>query len=188
MIPPLEQNRHPSFGYAGAVLVCALCALLCLPLPGRLDQANIVMLFLLAVAVAAACWGRGPGILAAFLSVALFDVLFVEPRFSLAVQDTQYLVTFTVMLLVALLISQLATRLREQLLHTRYREQQTHALYDCAHRLTGAMTLPQIAEALLCLCDSIAARQPAIYLPNHNEQLDITATLTGRCRQCRNRW
>ena len=52
------------------------------------------------------CWssvryGRGPAVLAAFLSVAAFDFFYVPPRFSFAVSDVQYLLTFAVMLVVA---------------------------------------------------------------------------------------
>ena len=75
---------------------CALTALVAWPLAKRLDLANIVMLFLLTVVVVAVQFGRRPAIVAAFLSVALFDFLFVPPQFSFAVNDVQYLVTFAV--------------------------------------------------------------------------------------------
>ncbi|MEJ1958207.1 MAG: DUF4118 domain-containing protein [Nitrosomonadales bacterium] len=35
--------------------------------------------------------------LSSFLSVVLFDFFFVPPRFSFAVSDTQYLITFAVL-------------------------------------------------------------------------------------------
>ena len=81
------------------------------PLREVLDLTNIVMLFLLTVLLVAARLGRGPAVLAAFLSVALFDVYFVPPRFSFTVHDTQYLVTFAVMLAVALVTGQLTAGL-----------------------------------------------------------------------------
>lgn len=163
---------HVVLHYAGAVLICAICAVLCLPLLGWLDLANIVMLFLLAVAVTAVWLGRGPGIVAAFLGVALFDFLFVEPRFSLAVHDGQYVVTFGVMLLVALLISHLASLLQQQLRTAQQREQRTRALYECAHCLAGAMTYEQVDRALrACLADSVHAQRYALYLPDEQEQL-----------------
>lgn len=48
------------------------------------------------------------------LSVACFDFFFVHPYFTFAVADTQYLLTFAVMLTVAILISTLTTRVKEQ--------------------------------------------------------------------------
>lgn len=177
---PMDKDRHPVLRYACAVLVVGICAILCLPLLGQLDLANIVMLFLLAVAITAAGFGRGPGVLAAFLSVALFDFLFVEPRFSFAVRDGQYLVTFVVMLLVALLISHLSSLLGQQLYKAQYREQRTRLLYECARQLAGAMTREQVDEALRkCLSDSVHAERVALYLPDENEQL-VFAGINGR--------
>jgi len=97
--------------YLIAASLCALTTLLALPLRGWLDLANIVMLFLLAVFVVAVRLGRGPAVLVAFLSVALFDVFFVHPYLSLGVEDAQYLVTFAVMLAVGLIASHQAAQL-----------------------------------------------------------------------------
>lgn len=172
MKQPSADSGYRTRQYAGAVLLCGLCALLCLPLAGWLEAANLVMLFLLAVAVAAVWLGRGPGILAAFTSVALFDFLFVEPRYSLAFQDGQYAVTFVVMLLVALLISQLSSLLQQQVQRLSLREQRTRALYDCAHRLAGAMTVGQVHASLCdCLSDSVQAVRVALYQPDAHETL-----------------
>lgn len=172
------KERHPVLRYTSSVLVVAVCAILCLPLLGWLDLANIVMLFLLAVAVTAAGFGRGPGVLAAFLSVALFDFLFVEPRFSLAVHDGQYLVTFVVMLLVALLISHLSCLLGQQLVKAQQRELRTRVLYECARNFAGAMTREQVDATLrACLSDSVHAERVDLYLPDDNEQLAFTGAM-----------
>ena len=53
-------------------------------------------------------------IVAAVLSVALFDFLYVPPLFSFAVNDIQYLLTFAVMLTVALTIGHLTSALRRR--------------------------------------------------------------------------
>ncbi len=177
----LVRNKvwQPATRYMVAVLLGAACAVLCLPLLGRLDLANIVMLFLLTVAITAAWLGQGPGILAAFLSVALFDFLFVAPRFSFAVHDSQYLVTFVVMLLVALLISHLSSMLQRQLYQAQQREQRTRVLYDCARNFAGAMTREQIDATLqACLAASVHAQQVALYLPDAQEHLDFSASST----------
>ena len=80
--------------YAASAALCAAVTLATEPLQGVLDPSNIVMLFLLAVLVAALRHGRGPAVLAAFLSVAAFDFFDVAPRFNFAVRDVQYVVTF----------------------------------------------------------------------------------------------
>jgi hypothetical protein len=72
------------------------------------------MLFPLAVLFAAVWLGRGPAVLAAFLSVALFDFFFVKPHFTLVIEDLQYLLTFVVLLAVALITTELVARLRRE--------------------------------------------------------------------------
>jgi len=105
--------RH-GLRYAGAVLAVVVVALLGAPLLGHLDLANIAMLFPLAVLFAAVWLGRGPAVLAAFLSVALFDFFFVKPHFTLVIEDLQYLLTFVVLLAVALITTELVARLRRE--------------------------------------------------------------------------
>ena len=92
---------HQSFRVRG-VLACAIATAVATPLSEHFDLANIVMVFLLAVVVVAAGLGRGPAVLASLLSVAAFDFFYVQPRFSFSVSDVQYLLTFGVMLVVAL--------------------------------------------------------------------------------------
>ena len=75
---------------------------------------NLIMVYLLGVVVVATRAGRGPTALASVLSVAVFDFFFVPPYLSFAVSDTEHLITFTVMLIVALVISGLTVRIRAQ--------------------------------------------------------------------------
>ncbi|MFO1424746.1 MAG: DUF4118 domain-containing protein, partial [Candidatus Competibacteraceae bacterium] len=93
--------------YGATLLVCLGTALAATPLLPHFDLANIIMLFLLAVVGVAVRYGRGPAVLAAVVNVVAFDVFFVPPRFSLAVHDWQYLLTFAVMLIVGLVVGQL---------------------------------------------------------------------------------
>jgi len=131
---------------AAAVLACALTSLLATPLSGHLDEANIVMLFLLTVLLLTIALGRAAGIAAAFASVAFFDFFFVAPRFSMTVNDGQYLITFAVMLATALVTAHLAAGLRRQAEIAARREAQTHALYEMARDLGGALGLEQVEE------------------------------------------
>ena len=133
-------------GYFKAALACLAATALTLPLRGVVDAANIVMIFLLVVALVAVRLGSGPAILAAFGGVALFDFFFVPPHFSMAVADAQYLITFAVMLAVALVIGQLAARLREKAVLAAQREEEMRALYDMARELSGAIAAEQVGE------------------------------------------
>jgi two-component system sensor histidine kinase KdpD len=132
--------------YLWSALICAAFTLAVAPLKPMLDLANIVMIFLLAVVVVAVKFGRGPAVLAALLTVVMFDFFYVPPRFSFSVTDAQYLLTFAVMLVVALVIGQLTAGLKFQASVARSREERVGALYAMSRDLSGALMPEQIAE------------------------------------------
>lgn len=168
MKPLLQTLNGLSAGrkLAVAALMCGATTLAAGPLHDVLDLANIVMLFLLTVLLAAAALGRAAGVLAAFLSVLLFDVFFVPPRFSLAVQDAQYLVTFAVMLAVALITAHLAAALRREAHVAARREAQTHALYELARELAGALDGAQVDEITRRFFRQAFAIDAQLFLPD----------------------
>jgi len=106
--------------------------------------ANLIMVYLLGVVLVATRYGRGPSVLASVLGIAAFDFFFIPPYLSFAVSDIQYLLTFGVMLVVALTISGLAVRTKQQAELARHQERRTAVLYalsrDLAtHRGTGLL-------------------------------------------------
>ena len=132
--------------YGIALLACGLTTVIATPLLEHFNLPNIVMLFLLTVVVVSLWLGRGPAVLASFVSVGSFDFFFVPPRFTFTVDDPQYFVTFAVMLVVALIISHLTGGLKRQAGAAAARERRSHALYEMARELAGALTMAQVAE------------------------------------------
>ena len=103
----------------------------------ELTEANIAMTFLLGVVVAAARFGRWPGIYASIVSVLLFDYCFVPPQFTLAVSDAQYVITFGVMLGISLGISTLTARIRGQVIAARQQQRRAETLYRLSKQLAA---------------------------------------------------
>src|SRR5262245_1380024 len=66
---------------------------------------DAVMLYLLGVLFASLRLGRAPSLAVALTSVIVFDFVFIPPRLSFLISDARHLVTFLVMLLVALVIN-----------------------------------------------------------------------------------
>lgn len=144
-----QQPKGPRIawrGYGISLLASTAAALAAWLLRPYFDLANIVMVFLLAVVFTAWRVGRGPAVLAAFVNVAIFDFLFVPPHLSLAVSDVQYLLTFAVMLVVALVVGQLTAGLTQQARIATEREDRVRALYEMSRDLSGALLGEQIAE------------------------------------------
>ncbi len=157
-----------------AILSCAFTAMITQPLRELVDQANIVMLFLLTVALVAVWLGRKPAITASLVSIALFDFFFVSPRFSFAVNDAQYLITFAVMLMVALIIGHLTNGLRQSAIDAGEREQQTRALYALAQQLAGAVTAEQSTAYVQQFVSGHPQLGFRVLVPTSDEQLVLT--------------
>lgn len=143
-----DANPRAAFwpGYLAAAGACCLAAVVATPLASVLELTNIVMLFLLVVVGVSLRFGRGPAVLAAFLGVAFFDFFFVAPRFDFNVSDAQYVVTFAVMLVVALVVGQLTAGLKVQAEAATRREHRVRSLYDMARDLSAALLPEQVAE------------------------------------------
>jgi len=101
-------------GYGWAVAATAACTLAGLAMRDRFDVVNIAMVYLLAVVVVALRYPHGPAIATSVLSVLAFDYLFVPPHGTFTVDDVQYLLTFAIMLTVAVVISRLVERIRRE--------------------------------------------------------------------------
>jgi two-component system sensor histidine kinase KdpD len=144
-IPDDADRPHARWpGYVWAAVMGVAVTLVATPLSGVLEQVNIVMLFLLGVVGIAMRFGRGPAALAALLNVAAFDFFFVSPRFSFAVGDVQYLVTFIVMLGVGLLVGQLTAGLRFAAGVSTSRERRAQSLFELTRELSAALESAQV--------------------------------------------
>lgn len=145
---PTSQPTGSHWHYPLAAVACGVTALITLPLHDWLEPVNAVMLFLLTVVLVAARLGRGPAVMASFLSVGLFDFFYVPPRFSFAVSDIQHLLTFAVMLTVALIIGHLAIGMRQRAEEAHQAARRAQALHALAHQLAGALTADQVLHHL----------------------------------------
>lgn len=163
--------------YVWSAAVCLLTTLLTAPLRDSLDLTNIVMLFLLGVVGVAVKLGRGPSMLAAVLSVAAFDFFYVPPRFSFAVSDVQYLVTFVVMLGVGLLIGQLTANLSFSANVSASRERRAHALFELTRDLSAALQTVQVVELGEAAVKRSFGGEARVLLTDANDQLCVDVNL-----------
>jgi two-component system sensor histidine kinase KdpD len=134
---------------------------------------NLVMIYLASVVVAALYLGRGPSLLAAFLSVLAFDFFFVPPQLTFAVTDTEYLLTFLGLFTVSLVISTLAVRSREQADTAREREAQTATLYAFSSALAAAASLDEIISQIVMQLGENFSREVVVLLPE-NQRLTVS--------------
>jgi len=164
--PARFQPTSKGANYAKAVALVVLCTLVADLMHPALELANLVMVYLLGVTGVAFRYGRGPSILASVLSVAAFDFFFVQPYLTFAVSDVQYILTFLVMLVVALTISTLAGQIRAQADLARQRERRTAALYAMTRELASTRGLENLLRAAAGHISAVFESQTMILLPD----------------------
>jgi two-component system sensor histidine kinase KdpD len=151
--------------YVEALAVVAACTGIAWLMYPHLALSNLIMVYLLGVVAVAMRSGRAPTTLASLLSVATFDFFFVPPFFSFAVSDTQYLVTFAVMLVVALVISGLTVRTRAQADAARNRERRTAALYAMSRELASTRGVDDLLAIAVRHIVDVFPADVAVLLP-----------------------
>src|SRR6202051_3730179 len=161
-----DRSRFKRFRYLWAALACVAVTLLSIPLAEHFDRSNIVAIFILTVVLVAVRFGRGAAALAAVLSVCSFDFFFVPPRFSFAVSDVQYILTFIIMLAVGLITGQLTAGLRFQARVAGHREERAGSLYEIARDLSGAVQTDEVVRISDASIERTFRASAALLLPN----------------------
>jgi len=159
-----RTSRPSSYGNAGlAVGACTAISSFMFP---YFSVANLIMLYLLGVVIVATQWGRGPSIFASVLSVAAFDFFFIPPFFTFAVSDIEYVWTFGVMLAVAVLISSLAAKTKQQAEAARYVERRTGVLYAMSRDLATHRGVDKLTDVACRHLHTVFESQVAVFLPD----------------------
>ncbi|HET9984649.1 MAG TPA: sensor histidine kinase KdpD [Longimicrobiales bacterium] len=167
--PPPERPAWA--GYLWAAAAVAACTALGMAMASRFERTNVAMVYLLAVVAIALRFGRGPSIFAAVFSVLAFDFMFVPPYYTFAVSDTQYLITFAVMLVVALAVGTLTVRMRRQAEASRQRERRTAALYQMGRGLVESTDSVQALDTGLRQIEEVFECRAVALLPDAAGQL-----------------
>ncbi len=106
------------------------------------------ILFLIPVLIAAARWGAIPALAASFLGLAASAFFFYEPIYSFWVTDPQEYVNLALFICVAVVIGQLATKLKRQAELSKLREIEMRDLYAFSRRLAAAFATSDIHSAI----------------------------------------
>jgi two-component system sensor histidine kinase KdpD len=164
----------PWSGYMKSLALVMAASAMCEMVRAFLVPTNLVMIYLLAVVLAAIRFGLRPAIMTAFLSVFAFDFFFVPPRFSFAVTDTEYLITFFALFTVGVVISTLVSQARERAEAIREREVQTATLYYLSRDLAAALDIKAILDATIKNIEESLTARLAVLLPE-GERLEVKA-------------
>jgi two-component system sensor histidine kinase KdpD len=157
--------------YGWATALSAACTLLALAMYSHFELSNLAMIYLLGVTVAGLKLGRRPSALTAILNVAAFDFFCVPPRFTFAVSDAQYLVTFAAMLIIALVIATLTANVRQQTRVAGARERRTATLYAMSRELAVTRGIENMASVAIRHVTAVFECKAVVLLPDPSDKL-----------------
>ncbi len=132
----------PTFGMVAAVTVFVYTIVA----ETGLHHGSVV--FLIPVVIAASRWGIVPAIFAAVCGVLASAFFFYPPLYSFRITDPHEILNLILFIFVAVVVSQLATRLKRQLETARQREIDLRDLYAFSRRLAVAFDVSDIHAAI----------------------------------------
>jgi signal transduction histidine kinase len=169
--PPII--RWPSGLLASAMMVAAVSGLVTF-LNLRVPALYLLVLYLLVVMPVAIVWGTGLAAVTAVLSVAVFAYLFLPPLLSSGVADSSSVVALGVFLVTAVVVGQLAARLRQAALESTRLSEEQSALRRVATLVAQSVPSSAVFEAVTrevgLLCGADLARM---------ERYEENRTVTG---------
>ena len=192
------RRRRGSFAGSPAVfvrdLIKSVIVLLAATLIGNafyslgITEANIIAVYIFGVLVVSIiATNRLCGLLASLVSVLVFNFFFTMPRFTFHFYDPDYLVTFSIMFMVALLTGSLATRLKESARQSAHAAFRTKILFETNQLLQKERDEQSVINAaagqlkkllkkdlVIYLSEGTELSEPCIFRAADSDQSDLT--------------
>ena len=165
------DGKRPSHRFRPGDVPPLLMSLLCVGLvtavlfllDRRLALNLVPVAYLIPVIIAATQWGIWPATLASVAGTGAADFFFLPPYYSFQVDDPQEAVDLMLFLVVALVSSNLASRLRRETEALRQREKEIKQLYEFSRRLAACFTVSDLISAIQNYLSRALGQQAAFF-------------------------
>jgi len=130
-----------------------------------LDVQNIALVFLMAVLTSAVTGGLRPALLASVLSAFAFNFFFLPPLYTLTIADPESVIALGFFFGVAVIASNLTSRVQRQAAAARLRARTTEDLYLFSRKLAGTGTLDDVLWATVFQIASMLKLRVVLLMP-----------------------
>jgi two-component system sensor histidine kinase KdpD len=178
IIPRKKRFAFSALDYFISGLAVGFVSLIGFFLRDMLGQTNSLLLLLLPVILSALFLGQGPSVFAAIVSIVIFDFVFVSPYYTFDISDWIYFVSFIVYVIVAVVISNLASNLRFKVTQIRESEAKSTALYELSRDLVTSRNVDQVLSVLISHTRQLFPCEMVILLPE-DSGLSVRAATPG---------
>ncbi len=153
--------------YAGSFVISLVALLVSLVLQRYFHISNVALVFLTGVLACAVSYGLVPALFACLLSVLAYNFFFLPPLYTFTIADPENVVALFFFLVVALVASNLAARLRMQVVAARERAKTTEDLYLFSRKLGGIVSLDDLLWATAFQIASMLKLRVVLLLPEN---------------------
>ncbi len=140
--PPVDLKA-----YLGSLAMTAGALAVGLLLQRYLAVSNIALVFLMAVLASAITYGLWPALATCLVSVLAYNFFFLPPLYTFTIADADNVLALFFFAIVAVIASNLTSRVRNQAVAARQRAKATEDLYLFSRKLGGAVTLDDLLWA-----------------------------------------
>ena len=145
---PAERNEvFDPRPYGAALIAVAIALALAELIQAWIGATNSDLVFLTAVVAVAVRFGLWPSLFASVASALAYNFFFLPPIYTFTIADPHNVTAFGFFTLVAVIVSTVAARGRNQAVATMERARTTESLYAFSRKLAGAGTLDDVLWA-----------------------------------------
>jgi two-component system, OmpR family, sensor histidine kinase KdpD len=153
-------------------LIVILSSIVCYLMKGFIGYQVVSFGLLFLVSMLAIFYGTGPILLAATLCALIWDYFFIPPQFTMHIGKPEDMLMLVMFFIIALLNGILTSRVRNQEMKIRIREERTHALYQLTRDLNTATGIDEVLNIAVKYIQKYFNLDCAIILKNELNQLD----------------
>jgi len=179
----LKQVSRPTqfhfWNYLVGLGIVGAATLINWSLRSIIDPTVVMTFYLIGVVISAVFLGLSTSILVSIMSVLVFDFLFLPPELTFAVADVQYVLTLLALLVVAIIISYFASRLRQQAFLAKRREQEVATLYSLGRELAISNDLESYIHNIMQSSRDTFGYDTTIFLPDEQNNGILRPHLHG---------
>ena len=156
-------KAEPFIGSLGVVAVAIAIGLV---LQQSLAVSNIALVFVTAVTISAITYGRWPALFSCFVSALAYNFFFLPPLYKFTISDRENVVTLFFFAVVAVIVSNLTVRVRDQVTTARERAKVTEDLYLFSRKLAGIVSLDDLLWATVYQIAAMLKVRVVLLLPD----------------------
>jgi K+-sensing histidine kinase KdpD len=171
--PPTRRTLRALVPALLKSLACVCIATVALLALDRVLPTHLfTIVYLIPVVIAATRWGTWPAIAAALAGTAAVDFFFLPPLYTFNIDDPQDAIHLLLFLFVAIVSSNLASRLRNEKEALRQRETELQYLYEFSRKLAACFTIPDLIAAIQNYLTQTLGQQAVFFVAKADEQFE----------------